>query len=68
MTIHCSNLKTTLDKIFQNLKSDYSREKKYILFSPSGASFDSFKNFEERGTYFNKLIKVYLNERKNINI
>ena len=67
-TIHCSNLKITLDKIFQNLKSDYSRKKKYILFSPSGASFDSFKNFEERGIYFNKLIKVYLNERKNVNI
>ena len=32
-----------------------------ILFSPSAASFDSFKNFEERGYYFNKLIKKYFN-------
>ena len=32
-----------------------------ILFSPSAASFDSFKNFEERGLYFNKLIKRYIN-------
>ena len=32
-----------------------------ILFSPCAASFDSFKNFEDRGSYFNKLIKKYLN-------
>ena len=31
-----------------------------ILFSPSAASFDTFKNFEDRGSYFNKLIKKYL--------
>ena len=35
--------------------------KKIILFSPSAASFDSFKNFEDRGLYFNKLVKRYLN-------
>ena len=33
-----------------------------ILFSPCAASFDSFKNFEDRGFYFNKLVKKYLNE------
>ena len=32
-----------------------------ILFSPCAASFDSFKNFEDRGHYFNKLIKKYIN-------
>ena len=41
---------------------------KTILFSPSAASFDSFKNFEDRGFYFNKLIKKFLNEKKNIDI
>jgi UDP-N-acetylmuramoylalanine--D-glutamate ligase len=35
--------------------------KQTILFSPSAASFDSFKNFEDRGYYFNKLVKKYLN-------
>ena len=35
--------------------------KKTILFSPCAASFDSFKNFEDRGSYFNKLIKQYVN-------
>ena len=32
---------------------------KTILFSPSTSSYEEFKNFEERGTYFNKLIKLY---------
>ena len=32
-----------------------------ILFSPCAASFDNFKNFEDRGNYFNKLIKKYFN-------
>ena len=36
---------------------------KTILFSPSGASFDSFRNFEDRGKNFNKLVKK-LNLRK----
>ena len=32
-----------------------------LLFSPSSASFDNFKNFEKRGEYFNQLIKKYIN-------
>ena len=32
-----------------------------ILFSPCAASFDSFKNFEDRGLYFNQLVKKYFN-------
>ena len=60
---HCSNLKITLKMIFKDFKKDFSNQKKYILFSPAGASFDSFKNFEDRGSYFNKLIKTYINAR-----
>ena len=41
--------------IKKEIKNDFS--KKTILFSPSAASFDQFKNFEERGRYFNKLVK-----------
>ena len=37
-----------------------------ILFSPCAASFDSFKNFEERGLYFNNLVKKYLNGSQKI--
>ena len=50
------NLKITLSKIFQDIKKNKIK-KNIILFSPSGASFDSFKNFEDRGLYFNKLVK-----------
>ena len=50
------NLKITLSKIFQDIKKNKIK-KNTILFSPSGASFDSFKNFEDRGLYFNKLVK-----------
>jgi UDP-N-acetylmuramoylalanine--D-glutamate ligase len=55
-----SNLKEALSEVFHDIKSDNSI-KKTILLSPAAASFDSFKNFEDRGSYFNKLIKNYLN-------
>ena len=54
-----------LEKAFKKILSITSKQKlvnKTILFSPSAASFDSFKNFEDRGFYFNKLVKRYLNE------
>ena len=60
---HYSNLKITLQMIFKDFRKDFSNKKKYILFSPAGASFDSFKNFEDRGSYFNKIIKTYINAR-----
>ena len=59
------NLNLAVSAIFKNIhKKKHSNNT--ILFSPASASFDSFKNFEERGSYFNKLIKRYINERKII--
>ena len=55
-----NNVKDGLKKIFMMIKNKKS-SKQTILFSPSAASFDSFKNFEDRGYYFNKLVKKYLN-------
>ena len=55
-----NNLKTALKKIFSIIRKDQLTQQ-IILFSPCAASFDSFKNFEERGFYFNKLIRKYLN-------
>ena len=55
-----TNLEFAFKKIIKLIKKDRSPERT-ILFSPSAASFDSFKNFEERGLYFNKLSKKYLN-------
>ena len=55
-----NNLKEALSEIFITIKKE-KYINKTILFSPCAASFDSFKNFEDRGFYFNKLIKKYLN-------
>ncbi len=52
------NLNQSLIQVFKDLR--LSSEKKVILFSPAAASFDQFNNFEDRGKYFNKLIKKYL--------
>ena len=54
------NLKTLMAKVFLDIKNENNFIKKTILFSPASASFDTFKNFEERGRYFNKLIKNYI--------
>ena len=54
------NLKEALKKVFIFVKKEKSK-KKTILFSPCAASFDSFKNFEDRGLYFKKLVKKYSN-------
>ena len=54
------NLDAAIKKIFSLIKKDKLNDKT-ILFSPCAASFDSFKNFEDRGLYFNKSIKRHLN-------
>ena len=62
-----NDLQQTLKKIILDIKlKKKEKEHKTILFSPSAASFDSFKNFEDRGEKFNKLIKK-LNLKKTIN-
>ena len=56
------NLKEILNEVFSDIKKQKVK-KKTIFFSPAGASFDSFKNFEDRGNYFNQLIKKFINAR-----
>ena len=56
------NLEETLKVIFSEITIQKS-EKNIIFFSPAGASFDSFKNFEDRGNYFNQLVKKYVNAK-----
>ena len=53
------NLKDTLQQVFVDLRKE-EEKKNIILFSPSAASFDQFRNFEDRGKYFNKIIKKHL--------
>jgi len=60
-----NNFKVTLSKDLKSSiklipKLKHVRTKVTILFSPSAASFDQYKNFEDRGKKFNMLIKRYL--------
>ena len=54
------DLKSAIKNLSSEIKTDKKLTHKTILFSPSAASFDNFKNFEERGQYFNQLIKKYI--------
>ena len=55
------DLKSLVRKLSLEIKVDKNTTHKTILFSPSAASFDNFKNFEKRGEYFNELVKKYIN-------
>lgn len=48
-----------------NIAINIDLEDKVILFSPGTSSFDQFKSFNDRGKYFNKLVRKYKN---NLNI
>ncbi|MDA9694306.1 UDP-N-acetylmuramoyl-L-alanine--D-glutamate ligase [Candidatus Pelagibacter sp.] len=53
------NLEDAVKNVFSIIKTKKSI-KYTILFSPCAASFDSFRNFEERGLYFNRLVKRFM--------
>jgi len=57
------NLKDVLKNILIAIEKD-KLQKNIIFFSPAGASFDSFKNFENRGHYFNQVIKKLINDKR----
>lgn len=48
---HCSSLNEVVNKAKEIATSD-----EIVLFSPASASFDLFKNFEERGNLFKELV------------
>ncbi|OUX38528.1 MAG: UDP-N-acetylmuramoyl-L-alanine--D-glutamate ligase [Candidatus Pelagibacter sp. TMED273] len=52
------NLKDSIIKAIKDIKI-FKRSNNIILLSPGAASFDQFKNFEERGDTFKRLSKIY---------
>lgn len=52
----CSSLKETVDKAYE-----LAKQNEIVLFSPASASFDLFKNFEDRGNQFKNLVKTIHN-------
>ena len=52
-------LKNSIKDILGDIKKDQSNEINNILFSPASASFDQYKNFEERGKHFKNLSRIY---------
>lgn len=46
----------TLEEAVQKAK-EHAKPNQIVLFSPASASFDMFKNFEERGNKFKELVK-----------
>ena len=52
------NLKNTIISILKDIKL-FKKNENTILLSPCAASFDQFKNFENRGNDFKKLSRLY---------
>ncbi len=48
---HCSSLNEVVNKA-----KEIATPEEIVLFSPASASFDLFKNFEERGNLFKELV------------
>ena len=54
-----NRLDQAIKQISLDIKKEEKNKKINLIFSPCAASFDNFKNFEERGKYFNYLISHY---------
>jgi len=55
----CSNLTNVFSKLKNNSNGGELSKGSVVIFSPSCASFDQYKNFEERGKDFCRLVNEY---------
>ena len=61
----CRTLKKAITSISKDEKKIKNKEIT-ILLSPSSASYDQFKNFEERGNYFKHLVMKKFKKGLNV--
>ena len=61
---NCITLRNAIKKSTDD--AEKSKSKITILFSPSCASFDQYKNFEERGMEFTNIVRELVKERNEI--
>ena len=59
------NIQNAINNIYNDLKFS-NNSRKTILLSPAAASFDQFKNFENRGDHFKNLIRRKFKQRSNV--
>ncbi len=52
-------LNNAIMSVFKDIKNIANKKRATILLSPASASYDQFRNFEERGNQFKRLIKHY---------
>ena len=55
------SIKNSIIRVLKDIKT-FKKNDNTVLLSPSAASFDQFKNFENRGNEFKKLCKLYVNK------
>ena len=58
-----TDLKKSVEYIFEEIRlmnlTKKNKDKIFVILSPASASYDQFRNFEERGNKFKKLVITY---------